>query len=134
MTLFLSPIIGIIPAMDRKGLEQARLDNKASIGRTRRHFWLLWCRNRLACGLALILYLILLAGAMNLLPWESARSSGLSLLIAAIVSLAVTLFFISHTPMNTFIERLYDEETASKDQLNMHLYIRNAIGRRHREL
>lgn len=134
MTQYLDPIIVSIAVMDRERLEHARLECLARMRPLRTQLWWLWFRNRLAYVAVLAFYFLLVAGAVRLWVGDSSSLSGWSLWIAVLISLLVSWFFVSHTPLNTFLERWHYNEKAIREELDTHWYTLQTIRRRHREL
>lgn len=134
MTQYLDPIIVSVAVMDRERLERARVELLALVRPLRVQFWWLWFRNRFAYVSVLAFYFLLLGGAIRLWVGDSSGVAGWSLWIAVLISLLVTWFFVSHTPLNTFLERWRNEEKAVQEELDKHLYTLHAIRGRHREL
>jgi hypothetical protein len=134
MTQYLDPIIVSVAVMDRERLERTRGECLALIRPLRLHFWWLWFRDRLAYTLALAFYFLLVGGAIRLLVGDSSGLYGWSLWVAVLISLLVTWFFVSHKPLNAFLERWRNEERIAREELEKHLYTLRAIRRRYREL
>lgn len=134
MTQYLDTIIVSVAVMDRERLERTRVEYLALVRPSRSRFWWLWFRNRFAYVSVLAFYLLLVGGAIR--PWvgDSGGLSGWLLLIAGLISLLITWLFISHTPLNAFLERWKSEEKVTREELDKHLYTLRAIRRRYREL
>ena len=105
MTQYLYPNIVSIAVMDGERLEQTRVECLSVIRPLRAQICWLWVRNRFAYVSVLAFYLLLLGGAVRLWVGDSSGLSGWSLWIVILISLLVTWFFLSHTPLNTFLER-----------------------------
>ncbi len=134
MTQYLDPIIVSVAVMDRERLERTRAECLALVRPLRTQFWWLSFRNRFAYVLVLAFYFLLIGGAIRLWVGDSSGLSGWSLWTAGLISLLVTWFFLSHTPLNTFLESWHNEEKVEREELDKHLYTLRAICSRHREL
>jgi len=134
MTQYLDPIIVSVAVMDRERLERTRAECLALVRPLRTQFWWLWFRSRFAYVSVLAFYFLLVGGAIRLWVGDSSGLSGWSLWTAVLISLLVTWFFVSHTPLNTFLERWHSEEKVAREELDKHLYTLRAIRGRHREL
>jgi hypothetical protein len=134
MAQYLDPIIVSVAVMDRERLQRARVECLALVRPSRSRFCWLWFRNRLAYVSALGFYLLLVFGAIRFRLGDSGGLYAWSLLIAGLISLLITWFFISHTPLNAFLASWQSEEKVTKKELDKHLYTLRAIRRRHREL
>jgi len=134
MTQYLDPNIVSIAVMDRERLAQTRVECLAVIRALRVQFCWLWFRNRFAYVSVLAFYLLLLGGAVRLWVGDSTGLSGWSLWITILISLLVTWFFLSHAPLNTFLERWRSQEKALREELDKHLSTLRAIRSRHRQI
>lgn len=134
MAQYLDPIIVSVAVMDRDRLEQTRSECLPLVRVLRNRFWRLWFRNRFAYVSVFGFYLLVVGGAIRLWIGNSGGLSTWSLLIAGAISLLITWFFISHSPLNTFLDRWESEEKFTKKELDKHLYTLHVIRRRRREL
>ena len=134
MAEYLDPIIVSVAVMDRDRLEETRAECLPLVRLLRNRFWRLWLRNRFAYVSVFGFYLLLVVGAIRLWIGNSYSLSIWYLLIAGAISLSITWFFISHTPLNTFLHRWEREEKFIKKELDKHRYTLHAIQSRHRQL
>mgnify|MGYP001282596456 FL=1 len=134
MTQYLDPIIVSVAVMDRECLERTRAECLAQVRPLRRQFWWLWFRNRVAYVLVLGFYFLLVGGAIRLWVGDSSDLSGWFLWTAVLISTLVTWFFVSHTPLNNFLNRWHEQEKSAREEINKHLYTLRAIRSRHRQL
>ena len=134
MAEYLDPIIVSVAVMDRERLQCARAECLALVRPSRSRFCWLWFRNRLAYVSVIGFYLLLVGGAIRFWLGDSGVLYAWSLLIAGLISLLITWFFVSHTSLNAYLDRWQSEEKVTKKELDKHLYTLRAIRRRHGEL